>query len=54
MKALVREIIDSWEKTFVKQLGKKLVELTGDFTPDINLLKNADIVVTTPESKKKI
>ncbi len=41
--------MEDWEKTFVKVLGKKLVELTGDFTPDIKLLKKADIVVTTPE-----
>jgi replicative superfamily II helicase len=49
MKALVRERVEEWEKTFVKILGKTLVELTGDFTPDIKLLKKADIVITTPE-----
>jgi activating signal cointegrator complex subunit 3 len=49
LKALVRERIIAWEKTFVQLLGKNMVELTGDFTPDVKLLHSADIVVTTPE-----
>src|SRR5690606_31047586 len=32
-----------------KILGKKVVELTGDYTPDLKALMEADIVVTTPE-----
>jgi activating signal cointegrator complex subunit 3 len=49
LKALVRERVDEWTLKLCKPLNKRLVELTGDFTPDIRLLKNADIVVTTPE-----
>ena len=32
-----------------KALGKKLVELTGDFTPDLRALLAADVIVATPE-----
>ncbi|KAG2374583.1 hypothetical protein C9374_010602 [Naegleria lovaniensis] len=49
LKALVRERLTEWEKKFVQKLGKRMVELTGDFTPDVKLLKQADIVITTPE-----
>lgn len=49
LKALVRERVIEWEQTFVKKLGKRLVELTGDITPDIKSLQKADIVITTPE-----
>ncbi|KAL9657052.1 hypothetical protein ABK040_002678 [Willaertia magna] len=49
LKALVRERLEEWELKFVKKLGKKLVELSGDYTPDIKALKQADIVITTPE-----
>merc|ERR1719401_1213599 len=30
-------------------LGKTVVELTGDFTPDVDALERAEVVVTTPE-----
>jgi activating signal cointegrator complex subunit 3 len=49
LKALVRERMVEWEDKFVKRLKKRMVELTGDFTPDVRLLKQADIVITTPE-----
>eukprot|EP01094_Clydonella_sp_ATCC50884_P027738 TRINITY_DN8091_c1_g1_i2.p1 TRINITY_DN8091_c1_g1~~TRINITY_DN8091_c1_g1_i2.p1 ORF type:complete len:1749 (+),score=740.80 TRINITY_DN8091_c1_g1_i2:384-5249(+) len=49
LKALVRERMKDWRKKFVKGLGKRMVELTGDFTPDIRALKSAHIVTTTPE-----
>lgn len=49
MKALVRERVDDWNKRITKQLNLKLVELTGDSTPDSNSIKNADIIITTPE-----
>lgn len=49
LKALVRERVNSWKKRFVDTLGKKLVELTGEYTPDIKALQEADIVITTPE-----
>lgn len=35
--------------SLVARLGKTVVELTGDFTPDIDALERADVVVTTPE-----
>ena len=34
MKALAKERINDWRKRFSK-LGKTVLELTGDFTPDI-------------------
>eukprot|EP00761_Pharyngomonas_kirbyi_P009639 gb/GECH01009656.1/.p1 GENE.gb/GECH01009656.1/~~gb/GECH01009656.1/.p1 ORF type:complete len:2079 (+),score=534.85 gb/GECH01009656.1/:1-6237(+) len=49
LKALVRERLKDWNETIGKHLGKNVVELTGDHTPDIKLLKSADIVVSTPE-----
>ncbi|KAL6068513.1 activating signal cointegrator 1 complex subunit [Balamuthia mandrillaris] len=49
LKALVRERMKDWKRRFVDKLGKKMVELTGDFTPDVRTLKTADIVTTTPE-----
>lgn len=35
LKALVRERIKDWGDGLCRKLGKKMVELTGDFTPDI-------------------
>ena len=49
LKALVQERLKDWDKKFVQMLGKKMVELTGEFTPDILALKEADIICTTPE-----
>ena len=49
LKALVRERVDDWRRTFCRALGVDLVELTGDFTPDMKSLLKAHIVVTTPE-----
>ncbi|EFJ17505.1 hypothetical protein SELMODRAFT_178863 [Selaginella moellendorffii] len=49
LKALVRERVDDWKKSLVPTLGKKLVELTGDFTPDLLALLEADIIISTPE-----
>jgi len=49
LKALARERMEDWEERFQRQLGKAVVELTGDFTPDIDALERADVVVTTPE-----
>ena len=34
LKALVRERIADWKVRFERRLGKKVVELTGDATPD--------------------
>ena len=37
LKALVRERVKDWRSGLCKRLGKKLVELTGDFTPDLQV-----------------
>jgi antiviral helicase SLH1 len=49
MKALVRERVQDWKKRLTRQMGLKLVELTGDNTPDTRTIRDADIIVTTPE-----
>ena len=49
MKALVRERVQDWRKRLASQMGLKLVELTGDNTPDTRTIRNADIIITTPE-----
>eukprot|EP00743_Colponemidia_sp_Colp-15_P009223 GILK01010071.1.p1 GENE.GILK01010071.1~~GILK01010071.1.p1 ORF type:complete len:1391 (-),score=337.99 GILK01010071.1:97-4269(-) len=49
LKALARERMSDWKVRLAGQLGKRLVELTGDFTPDVAALQSADILVTTPE-----
>lgn len=48
LKALVKERLKDWVPRFNK-LKKSVVELSGDFTPDIESLKKADIIITTPE-----
>lgn len=49
MKALVRERVDDWNARITKPLNRRLVELTGDSTPDASSIRNADIIITTPE-----
>ncbi len=49
MKALVRERVKDWKVRLSGKLGKRLVELTGDFTPDVAAIAKADVIVTTPE-----
>ncbi|MFH4974499.1 hypothetical protein AB6A40_001208 [Gnathostoma spinigerum] len=49
LKALVRERVRDWQEKFGDELHKRIVELTGDHTPDIRVLENADVVITTPE-----
>lgn len=49
MKALVRERVDDWNARITKPLNRRLVELTGDNTPDASTIRNADIIITTPE-----
>lgn len=49
MKALVRERVQDWRKRLTKQMGLRLVELTGDNTPDTSTIRSADIIITTPE-----
>jgi len=49
LKALVRERVDDWQARLTGPMNKKLVELTGDVTPDLRSIENSDIIVTTPE-----
>ncbi|KAJ5618817.1 hypothetical protein N7510_002801 [Penicillium lagena] len=49
MKALVRERVQDWRKRLTSLMGLKLVELTGDNTPDTRTIRDADIIITTPE-----
>ncbi|KAK3015087.1 hypothetical protein RJ639_006649 [Escallonia herrerae] len=49
LKAIVRERMNDWRKRLVSQLGKEMVEMTGDYTPDLKALLSADIIISTPE-----
>ena len=49
LKALVRERVDDWHERMEQRLGKRVVELTGDSSPDIRAIERADVIVTTPE-----
>lgn len=52
MKALVRERVDDWRKRLCGNNSPKrlrLVELTGDSLPEAKDVREADIIVTTPE-----
>ena len=49
LKALVRERMADWGARFGAAYGKRVVELTGDYTPNVAALEAADIVATTPE-----
>ncbi|CAG8549453.1 12440_t:CDS:10, partial [Cetraspora pellucida] len=49
LKALVRERVDDWRSRLTGPTKRKLVELTGDVTPDLRSIEKADIIITTPE-----
>eukprot|EP01135_Chromosphaera_perkinsii_P001316 Nk52_evm43s164 gene=Nk52_evmTU43s164 len=49
LKALVKERMKDWKPKFADFLGKKVVELTGDVSPDAKSLRECDVIVTTPE-----
>lgn len=49
MKALVKERVHDWKKRVVGPTGRKLVELTGDNSPEAEAIRQADIIITTPE-----
>lgn len=49
LKALVRERMIDWKVRLEERLGKKVVELTGDVTPDMKIVADSDVIVTTPE-----
>ncbi|KAK9491575.1 Sec63 Brl domain-containing protein [Lipomyces doorenjongii] len=49
MKALVRERVDDWRSRLSDLASKKVVELTGDSSPDARAIRESDIIITTPE-----
>lgn len=49
LKALVKERVSDWQKRFGEVLGKRVVEITGDVAAGFQVLKNSDIIITTPE-----
>lgn len=49
LKALVRERMADWGRKLAAPLGLRLVELTGDVSPDMHALRTADVLCTTPE-----
>jgi len=38
-----------WQQKLGKGLGLTVVELSGDVTPDLDILQKADLIITTPE-----
>ncbi|XP_042220102.1 activating signal cointegrator 1 complex subunit 3-like [Homarus americanus] len=49
LKALVRERVEDWRVRLQEKLGKRVVELTGDVSPDIRAIQAAHVIITTPE-----
>jgi antiviral helicase SLH1 len=49
MKALVRERVDDWRERLTTKTGHRVVELTGDNIPAANEVRDASIIITTPE-----
>ncbi len=51
MKALAKERIDDWasQRSFAGVFGIKVLELTGDASPDPREIKAAQLIITTPE-----
>ena len=50
LKALAKERLKDWqERLESSSLQKKIIELTGDYTPDLESLLKADVLITTPE-----
>lgn len=49
MKALVKERIHDWRKKITPVTGDKVIELTGDSLPDPKDVRDASIIITTPE-----
>ncbi len=48
LKAIAKERLNDWGNKF-KHLNKRVIELTGDYTPDLETLLSADVLITTPE-----
>lgn len=49
LKALVRERVDDWQNKLGRMLNLRVIELTGDVTPDAKAIATSDVIVTTPE-----
>ncbi|GAB4837622.1 DExH-box ATP-dependent RNA helicase DExH12 [Ancistrocladus abbreviatus] len=49
IEALAKERFRDWEKKFMKGLGLRVVELTGETTTDLKLLEKGQIIISTPE-----
>ena len=50
LKALAKERIIDWKcRLGGEDMRKSVLELTGDCTPDLHALKEADLLITTPE-----
>ena len=51
LKALAKERIEDWKARMGldSAMKRSVLELTGDNTPDLLALKEADILITTPE-----
>lgn len=50
LKALAKERIIDWKvRMGAHPMRKTILELTGDYTPDLAALKEADLLITTPE-----
>ncbi|OAF71443.1 Activating signal cointegrator 1 complex subunit 3 [Intoshia linei] len=49
LKALVRERFQNWRERIGKNLGKNVIELTGDVSQDSFTINRADVIITTPE-----
>nr|GFA82061.1 DExH-box ATP-dependent RNA helicase DExH14 [Tanacetum cinerariifolium] len=49
LKAIVQERMNDWKNGLVSKLGKKIVEMTGNYTPNLMALMSADIIISTPE-----
>jgi replicative superfamily II helicase len=47
LKALVRERVLDWQVRFGEQLNKRVVELTGDATPDVKTILESDLIITS-------
>ncbi|EFP09045.1 hypothetical protein CRE_22485 [Caenorhabditis remanei] len=49
LKSLVRERVDDWKQKFENGMGYRVVEVSGDVTPDPQELQASSILITTPE-----
>ncbi len=41
--------MEDWKVRLGERLGKKVVELTGDVSPDVKAIQESSVIVTTPE-----